>query len=51
LRTKAPRTSTLRGILASAVGPASIRLVTLLDVDSAACVAAAAALTEEIEAL
>jgi threonine aldolase len=39
-----------RGILASAVGPATIRLVTHLDVDRAACVAAAGALTEEIEA-
>jgi threonine aldolase len=39
-----------RGILASAVGPATIRLVTHLDVDRAACVTAAAALGEEIEA-
>jgi threonine aldolase len=37
-----------RGILASVVGPAAIRLVTHLDVDRAACVAAAEALTEEI---
>lgn len=40
-----------RGILMSAVGPDAIRLVTHLDVDRAACVAAAVALTEEIEAL
>jgi threonine aldolase len=39
-----------RGILASAVGPEAIRLVTHLDVDRAACVVAADALTEEIEA-
>jgi threonine aldolase len=39
-----------RGILASAVGPDSIRLVTHLDVDRTACVTAAAALAEEIEA-
>jgi threonine aldolase len=38
-----------RGILATAVGPDAIRLVTHLDVDRAACVAAAEALTEEIE--
>ncbi|MGA3372681.1 MAG: beta-eliminating lyase-related protein [Terracidiphilus sp.] len=37
-------------ILASAVGPATIRLVTHLDVDRAACVTAAEALAEEIEA-
>jgi threonine aldolase len=40
-----------RGILASAVGLAAMRLVTHLDVDRAACVAAAEALAEEIEAL
>jgi threonine aldolase len=40
-----------RGILASVVGPDAIRLVTHLDVDRAACVAAAEALTEEIEAV
>jgi hypothetical protein len=39
-----------RGILANAVGPDAMRLVTHLDVDRAACVAAAEALTEEIEA-
>jgi len=39
-----------RGILASTVGPEAIRLVTHLDVDRAACVVAADALTEEIEA-
>jgi threonine aldolase len=39
-----------REILASAVGPATIRMVTHLDVDRAACVTAAEALTEEIEA-
>jgi len=39
-----------RGILMSAVGPNAVRLVTHLDVDRAACVAAAEALTEEIEA-
>jgi threonine aldolase len=39
-----------RGILMSAVGPNSVRLVTHLDVDRAACVLAAEALTEEIEA-
>ncbi|MGA2535976.1 MAG: low-specificity L-threonine aldolase [Terracidiphilus sp.] len=38
-----------RGILMSAVGPNAVRLVTHLDVDRAACVAAAEALTEEIE--
>jgi len=38
-----------RGILATAVCPDAIRLVTHLDVDRAACVAAAEALTEEIE--
>jgi len=40
-----------RGILASAFGADAIRLVTHLDVDRAACVTAAAALAEEIEAL
>ncbi|MGA2671730.1 MAG: GntG family PLP-dependent aldolase [Terracidiphilus sp.] len=39
-----------RGILASAFGPDAIRLVTHLDVDRAACIAVAEALTEEIEA-
>jgi threonine aldolase len=39
-----------RGILANAVGPDAMRLVTHLDVDRAACVAAAEALTEVIEA-
>jgi threonine aldolase len=39
-----------RGILASAFGPDAIRLVTHLDVDRAACVTAAEALKEEIEA-
>jgi threonine aldolase len=39
-----------RGILMSAVGPGSVRLVTHLDMDRAACVTAAEALTEEIEA-
>jgi threonine aldolase len=39
-----------RGILMSAVGPSSVRLVTHLDVDRAACMTAAEALTEEIEA-
>lgn len=40
-----------RGILTSTVGPEAIRLVTHLDVDRAACVTAAEALAEEIEAL
>ncbi len=39
-----------RGILASAVGPDAIRLVTHNDVDRAACIKAAEALTEEMEA-
>lgn len=39
------------GILATAVGPDAIRLVTHLDVDQAACAKAAQALTEEVEAL
>ena len=39
-----------RGILASTVGPDAIRLVTHLDVDRGACVVAAQALIEEIEA-
>ncbi len=39
----------LHHILASVVAPDAIRLVTHLDVDRAACVAAAQALTEEIE--
>jgi len=49
----APELSTrlkARGILASAFGPDAIRLVTHLDVDRAACVAAAEALAEEMEA-
>jgi threonine aldolase len=37
------------GILCSALGPDTIRLVTHMDVNRAACVAAAEALTEEIE--
>jgi threonine aldolase len=40
-----------RNILTSAVGPDSIRLVTHHDVDRAACVMAAEALTEEISTL
>jgi threonine aldolase len=39
-----------RGVLANAVGPDAMRLVTHLDVDRAACVAAAEALAEEIAA-
>jgi threonine aldolase len=39
-----------RGILMSAVGPHTVRLVTHLDVDRAACITAAEALTEEIKA-
>jgi threonine aldolase len=39
-----------RGVLMSAVGPSSVRLVTHLDVDHAACVKAAEVMTEEIEA-
>jgi threonine aldolase len=39
-----------RGILMSAVGPNTVRLVTHLDVDSAACITAAEALAEEIDA-
>lgn len=38
-----------RGILASTVGPDAIRLVTHHDVNRAACVTAAEALTEEID--
>jgi threonine aldolase len=38
-----------RNILASTVGPDAIRLVTHLDVDHAACVAAAEALAEELK--
>lgn len=37
-----------RGILAGAVGPEAVRLVTHYDVDRTACIAAAEALTEEI---
>ena len=39
-----------RGVLASAVGPFAMRLVTHLDVDRAACLRAAEILSEEIEA-
>jgi len=39
-----------RGILSSALGPDTVRLVTHLDVDRAACVTAAEALTEETDA-
>jgi threonine aldolase len=39
-----------RGVLVSAMGPDTIRLVTHLDVNRAACVTAAQVLTEEIEA-
>jgi threonine aldolase len=39
-----------RGVLANAFGPEAIRLVTHLDVDRVACVAAAEALAEEIDA-
>ena len=39
-----------RNILMSAVGPDTIRMVTHLDVDRAACLEAAAALAEEIAA-
>ena len=39
-----------RGILMSAVGPDTVRLVTHLDVDRAACITAAEALAEEIAA-
>jgi threonine aldolase len=39
-----------RGILASALGPDTVRLVTHLDVSRAACVTAAEALTEETDA-
>jgi threonine aldolase len=39
-----------RGVLMSTVGPDVIRVVTHLDVDRAACVKAAEALTEELEA-
>jgi threonine aldolase len=38
-----------RGILMSAVGPSAVRLVTHLDVSRGNCIAAAEALTEEIE--
>jgi threonine aldolase len=38
-----------RGILMSAVGPNTVRLVTHLDVDRTACITAAEALAEEIE--
>jgi threonine aldolase len=39
-----------RGILMSAVGPDTVRLVTHLDADRAACITAAEALAEEIDA-
>jgi threonine aldolase len=39
-----------RGILASAIGPDAVRLVTHYDVDRAACVKVAEVLTEETEA-
>ena len=39
-----------RGVLASAVGPDTVRLVTHYDVDRAACVRAAEVLTEETDA-
>ena len=39
-----------RGILANAVGPQSMRLVTHMDVNRAACISAAGILREEIEA-
>jgi len=39
-----------RGVLASAMGPDTIRLVTHLDVDRAACITAADTLAEEIDA-
>ena len=39
----------VRGVLANAVGPHSMRLVTHLDVNRAACIAAAEILAEEIE--
>ena len=38
-----------RGVLASTLGPGAVRLVAHLDVDRAACVTAAEALTEEID--
>ena len=40
----------VRGILASTVGPDAIRLVTHHDVSRGACITAAEALAEEIEA-
>jgi threonine aldolase len=40
----------VRGVLASAIAPDAVRLVTHLDVDRAACVTAANVLTEEIAA-
>jgi threonine aldolase len=39
-----------RGILMTAVGPSSVRLVTHLDVSRGNCITAAEVLTEEIEA-
>jgi threonine aldolase len=40
-----------RGILMNSVGPDAVRMVTHLDVSRADCIAAAEALTEEIEAV
>ena len=40
-----------RGVLTSSLGRNAIRLVTHLDVNRGACIEAAEALTEEIEAL
>jgi threonine aldolase len=40
-----------RGVLISAFGPGSIRLVTHLDVGRVACIDAAEALNEEIDAI
>ncbi len=39
-----------RGVLANAIGPAAMRLVTHMDVDRPACLAAAEILAEELEA-
>jgi threonine aldolase len=39
-----------RGVLANAIGPQAMRLVTHMDVNRSACLAAAQVLTEEIEA-
>lgn len=40
----------VRGVLANAIGPQAVRLVTHMDVNRAACLAAAEILSEEIEA-